>query len=111
MKLYAAKNMHNANSHYGYVSLGPTITCLSQTYVDIGGMVNKKATEDFYFLQQLAKYNISIERLIQIPDHKRKRASIVIITHKSKELFLSKCLKSFKSNKNVLKFPTLIRLF
>ena len=61
--------------------------------------------------KQLAKYNISIERLIQIPDHKRKRASIVIITHKSKELFLSKCLKSFKSNKNVLKFPTLIRLF
>ena len=61
--------------------------------------------------KQLAKYNISIERLIQIPDHKRKRASIVIITHRSKELFLSKCLKSFKSNKNVLKFPTLIRLF
>ena len=61
--------------------------------------------------KQLAKYNISIERLIQTPDHKRKRASIVIITHKSKELFLSKCLKSFKSNKNVLKFPTLIRLF
>ena len=61
--------------------------------------------------KQLAKYNISIERLIQIPDQKRKRASIVIITHKSKELFLSKCLKSFKSNKNVLKFPTLIRLF
>ncbi len=61
--------------------------------------------------KQLAKYNISIERLIQIPDHKRKSASIVIITHKSKELFLSKCLKSFKSNKNVLKFPTLIRLF
>ena len=61
--------------------------------------------------KQLAKYNISIERLIQTPDHKKKRASIVIITHKSKELFLSKCLKSFKSNKNVLKFPTLIRLF
>ena len=61
--------------------------------------------------KQLAKYNISIERLIQTPDHRRKRASIVIITHRSKELFLSKCLKSFKSNKNVLKFPTLIRLF
>ena len=61
--------------------------------------------------KQLAKYNISIERLIQIPDHKRKRASIVIITHKAKELNSSKCLKSFKSNKNVLKSPILIRLF
>ena len=61
--------------------------------------------------KQLANYKISIDRLIQIPDHKRKRASIVIITHKAKELNSSKCLKLFKSNKNVLKSPILIRLF
>ena len=61
--------------------------------------------------KQLANYKVSIERLIQIPDHKKKRASIVIITHKAKELNSSKCLKSFKSNKNVLKSPILIRLF
>ena len=61
--------------------------------------------------KQLANCNISIDRLIQIPDHKRKRASIVIITHKAKELNSSKCLKLFKSNKNVLKTPILIRLF
>jgi len=61
--------------------------------------------------KQLAKYKISIARLIQIPDHKRKTASIIIITHKVKELYSSKCIKSFKSNKNVLKPPTLIRLF
>jgi len=61
--------------------------------------------------KQLAMYKISIERLIQIPDHRRKRASIVIITHKAKELNSDKCLKSFKSNKNVLKNPTIIRLF
>ena len=61
--------------------------------------------------KQLAKYKISIARLIQNPDHKRKTASIIIITHKVKELYSSKCIKSFKSNKNVLKPPTLIRLF
>ncbi len=61
--------------------------------------------------KQLANYKISIDRLIQTPDHKRKRASIVIITHKAKELNSSKCLKLFKSNKNVLKTPILIRLF
>ncbi len=61
--------------------------------------------------KQLAKYKISIARLIQNPDHKKKSASIVIITHKAKEFNSSKCLKSFKSNKNVLKSPTLIRLF
>jgi len=60
---------------------------------------------------QLAKRNISVERLIQIPDHKQKTASIVIITHKSKEIDAQNCLRSFKSNKNVLKNPVLIRLF
>ena len=60
--------------------------------------------------KELANNKISIDRLIQIPDHKRKRASIVIITHKSSEFNSNKCLKSFKSNKNILKFPTLIRL-
>ena len=59
----------------------------------------------------LARFNISIDRLIQIPDHKNKRASIVIITHKANELNSSKCLNLLKINKNILKNPTLIRLF
>tara|TARA_B100000579_G_scaffold409061_1_gene397752 strand:+ start:3104 stop:4393 length:1290 start_codon:yes stop_codon:yes gene_type:complete len=58
----------------------------------------------------LAKRNISVERLIQIPDHKKKTASIVIITHKSKEIDVQSCLKNFRLNKNILKRPTLIRL-
>ena len=60
--------------------------------------------------QQLAKRKISVERLIQIPDHKRKTASIVIITHKANEYNAQKCLKSVRSNKNILKNPILIRL-
>ena len=59
----------------------------------------------------LARFNISIDRLIQIPDHKNKRASIVIITHKANELNSSKCLNLLKINKNIIKNPTLIRLF
>ena len=61
--------------------------------------------------KQLAKYNISVKRLIQIPDHKKKTASIAIITHEANELNSKKCLKSFKVNKNVIKPPVLIRLF
>ena len=61
--------------------------------------------------QSLAKKNISIERLIQIPDHKNKKASIVIITHKTVESDSNNCLKSLKSNKNILKNPTRLRLF
>ncbi len=58
----------------------------------------------------LADRNISIERLIQIPDQKLKTASIVIITHKSKELDAQKSLSLLKSNKNILRNPVLIRL-
>ena len=61
--------------------------------------------------KQLAKYKISVQRLIQIPDHKKKTASIVIITHEANELNSKKCLHSFNANKNILKNPVLIRLF
>ena len=61
--------------------------------------------------KQLAKYNISVKRLIQIPDHKKKTASIAIITHYANELNSKKCIKSFKANKNIIKSPVLIRLF
>jgi len=61
--------------------------------------------------KNLARFNISIERLIQIPDKKNKKATIVIITHKVNEKNSKKCLQVFKRNKNVLQNPTLIRLF
>ena len=60
---------------------------------------------------QLAKYKISIQRLIQIPDNSKKKASIIIITHNVKEYFSKKCLNSFRSNKNIIKKPIVIRLF
>ena len=73
--------------------------------------VNDKPGVLSQITQSLAKRNISVERLIQIPDHKNKKASIVIITHKTKELDVNKCLNLFKANKNILKDPTRIRLF
>ena len=60
---------------------------------------------------RLAKYKISVKRLIQTPDKKNNKATIVIITHKTSELNCHNCLSIFKYNKNILKTPTLIRLF
>ena len=60
---------------------------------------------------RLAKYKISVKRIIQTPDKKNKKATIVIITHKTSEINWKKCLSIFKKNKNILKFPTLIRLY
>ena len=61
--------------------------------------------------KKFAKHKISVQRLIQIPNNKNKTASIVIITHKSLEKDYQKCIKSFKSNLNIIKNPVLLRLF
>ena len=60
---------------------------------------------------RLAKHKISIKRIIQTPEDKNKKVTIVIITHKTSEINVKKCLSIFKNNKNILKFPTLIRLY
>ena len=60
---------------------------------------------------RFAKYKISVKRIIQTPDKKNKKATIVIITHKTTEINARNCLSVFKKNKNILKFPTLIRLY
>ena len=61
--------------------------------------------------KNLANNKISIQRLIQIPNNKNKTASIVIITHATKQINSDKCLRLLQKNKNVLKKPVLLRLF
>ena len=60
---------------------------------------------------RLAKYKISIKRIIQTPDKKNNQATIVIITHKTTESNSNSCLKIFRNNNDIIRFPTLIRLF
>ena len=59
----------------------------------------------------LAKNKISIERVIQIPDHKKKSASIIIITHRAIENRSQNLINSLKRNNNIIKKPVQIRLF
>jgi len=59
----------------------------------------------------LAKYKISVKRILQTPDKKNNKATIIIITHNTNELNSNKCLSIFKKNKNIVKSPTLIRLY
>ena len=51
-----AEKMQRAGSPYGYIAMGSTIVCTAEAYCAVGGMSRKKATEDFYFLQELTKY-------------------------------------------------------
>jgi len=48
--------LHFANSPYAYQTIGSTMVCRADAYAAVGGMNRKRAGEDFYFLQALAKY-------------------------------------------------------
>jgi homoserine dehydrogenase len=73
--------------------------------------VNDKPGVLSVITNRLAKYKISVKRIIQTPDKIKKKATIVIITHKTNEINSKKCLSIFNKNKNILKQPTLIRLY
>tara|TARA_Y100000590_G_C15732541_1_gene1017528 strand:- start:1161 stop:2453 length:1293 start_codon:yes stop_codon:yes gene_type:complete len=57
-----------------------------------------------------AKYKVSIKNLIQNPDRKNKRASIIIITHENLEKNYKNLFLTLNKNKFVLKKPTFIRI-
>ena len=60
---------------------------------------------------RLAQYKISVKRLIQTPDKKNNKATIVIITHKTNEFNSKNCLSIFKKDKDIFNYPTLIRMY
>lgn len=41
------------NHPFSFQTVGSSMACSAQTYVDIGGMSRRKAGEDFYFLQKI----------------------------------------------------------
>ena len=57
-----------------------------------------------------AKYKISIKNLIQNPDKKNNKASIIIITHKNLEKNYNNLISNLSRNKFILKKPTYIRI-
>jgi len=69
-----AKEIELTGSPYGYVSMGSTIVCNVKSYIACGGMNTKVATEDFYFLQALAKYTKihKIDELLVFPSSREE---------------------------------------
>ena len=53
---YYEAGLRFANSPYAYQTIGSTMVCRAEAYASVGGMNRKRAGEDFYFLQALAKY-------------------------------------------------------
>lgn len=54
---YLSISLRFTNSYYRYHTIGSTITCTAEAYIKAGGMNKKKAGEDFYFIEKLAKQN------------------------------------------------------
>jgi hypothetical protein len=46
-----------AKCYYDYHTIGSTIVCDVESYIKAGGMNKRKAGEDYYFLEKLAKLN------------------------------------------------------
>jgi len=58
-----------------------------------------------------SKNKISIKRLIQNPDKNKKSSSIIIITHKSKDVYLKKTIKEVARKNYMKRNPKLIRIY
>ncbi len=52
---YYVLGLKYAGSPYAFPTIGSTIVCDAESYLKIGGMNKKKAAEDFYFMEKLAK--------------------------------------------------------
>lgn len=52
---YYVVGLKYANSPFAFDTIGSTMFCDYEHYIKIGGMNKKKAAEDFYFLEKLAK--------------------------------------------------------
>ena len=57
-----------------------------------------------------AKSKISIKNLVQVPDRRKKKASVVIITHETLEKNFANLLANLNKNKFVINKPIFIRI-
>ena len=53
---------------------------------------------------------VSIKRVLQNPHKNKKRSSIVIITHKSKDGYIQKTLKTLAKKSYIIQKPKIIRI-
>ena len=108
-----AKKIELTGSPYGYVSMGSTIVCNVKSYIACGGMNTKKATEDFYFLQALAKYtNIEkIDDILIFPSSREENRVYLGTGFRMNEYIKNKSFKNLKfSDDSFLEISKIIKI-
>ncbi len=71
---YYVLGLKYANSPYAFHTIGSTMVCDYKSYIKAEGMNKRKAAEDFYFLEKLAKVT-AIENISSTTVHPSARAS------------------------------------
>lgn len=52
---YYVQGLKYSKSEYAFHTIGSTTVCDANAYINVGGMNKRKAAEDFYFLEKVAK--------------------------------------------------------
>ncbi|MBI1938237.1 MAG: hypothetical protein HYS25_08925 [Ignavibacteriales bacterium] len=71
---YYVLGLKYAGSPYAFPTIGSTMICDAESYCKIGGMNKRKAAEDFYFMEKLAKIT-SINEIKNTTVHPSSRGS------------------------------------
>lgn len=71
---YYVAGLKYAESPYAFYTIGSTMICDAESYCKVGGMNKRKAAEDFYFLEKLAKLT-SIHEIKSTTVHPSSRGS------------------------------------
>jgi len=87
---YYVLGLSFAKSDYAFHTIGSTMLCTPEAYVKVEGMNKRKAAEDFYFLEKLAKiYPIGELKLTHVYPSKRGSWRVPFGTGRSVDRYLS----------------------
>jgi hypothetical protein len=87
---YYVLGLNFAKSDYAFHTIGSTMLCTPEAYVKVGGMNKRKAAEDFYFLEKLAKiYTIGQIKSTFVHPSKRSSWRVPFGTGRSVDRYLS----------------------
>jgi len=71
---YYVLGLKYAGSPFAFQTIGSTMICDYESYIKVGGMNKKKAAEDFYFVEKLAKI-VSISKIESVKVYPSSRGS------------------------------------
>ena len=73
--------------------------------------LSRRGSESYIeYIERLMQNKISVKRLIQNPLKQKKYASIIMISHKSKDKNLKKCINSLSKKSFIVSKPKFIRI-